>query len=104
MTINLYRFDETNQCVVETDPPLRRVAVVGKLFDKRAVRDGIKSCIANYGGPLAVEFKAIVSGTRLRLGLIVGANGERVNVRQFVDAAADSVVDALKAKAVSLSA
>lgn len=103
MMINLYRFDEVNKCVVEDVPPIRRVEVRGQPFNKRAVREGIKACIANSGGPLALEFKAVIAGTRLRLGLILGTNGEQVNPRTFSDFAADTVVDALKAKALALS-
>ena len=102
MMITLYRFDQENQIVIESNP-IRRVLVGGNLFCKKACRDGIKSAIANHGGPMAIEFKSIIMGTRLRLAFIFGVDGP-VNVKHFADTIADQVVDALKLKSLQLSA
>lgn len=102
MRITLYRFDQENQCVIESDA--LRIVDVADFFNKCAVRDGIKRCVANNGGPLAIEFKTIIFKTALRLAFIFDASEPGFRLRYFADVFAERIVDALKEKSQAMLA
>lgn len=96
MKITLFRFDQENQCVIES--PALRVVQVQAMFNKFAVREGIKRCVANTGGPLAIEFKTIIFKTNLRLAFIFDASETGFRLRHFADVFAERIVEALRDK------